>query len=111
MSVEELIGIAIRTCHRLSFIYRGLPRIVNPERLGRSTTGVMRLRAVQVGGESASGRYGGSAPKLFDVDLMSEVTVLDGVFRIPRQYQRGDDAFTHIDIELDPAVTRASGAS
>jgi hypothetical protein len=113
MNTEEAIRTAIRTRHRLAFTYRGLPRIVNPERLGRSTGSVLRLRAVQVGGESASGRYGGSAPKLFDIDLMTDVSVLDGVFRVPRQYRRGDDAFARIDAELldEATITRGSGTS
>jgi hypothetical protein len=107
MNVEETIRAAIVLHRRLSFTYRGRPRIVNPERLGRTAKGTQQMRAVQVGGDSASGRYGGSAPKLFEVDQMVNATVLDAEFRVPRQYRRGDDAFVRIDAELlDDTVDR-----
>ena len=100
MTTQDLIRAAITGHRRLAFTYRNLPRVVNPMRLGLSPRDSWKLRAVQVGGESESGRYGGSAPKLFDVDLMTDVVVLDAEFRIPRQYQPGDDAFVLIDAEL-----------
>jgi WYL domain len=100
MTTRDAVRSAIVGHRRLAFRYRGLPRIVNPVRLGLSGKGSWQLRAVQVGGESDSGRYGGGAPKLFDLELMSDVSVLDAEFRIPRQYEPGDSAFVRIDVEL-----------
>jgi hypothetical protein len=72
---------------------------VNPIRLGRSSRGTSQLRAIQVGGESRSGHFG-NPPKLFDTDEMTDVVVLDAEFRVPTQYERGDDAFVEIAAEL-----------
>ncbi len=102
MNSVDAIREAIRDRRRLAFSYRGRYRIVNPERLGLSGKGTWQLRAIQVGGDSASGRYGSSAPKLFEVEHMHAVAVLDAQFRVPRQYRAGDDAFVRIDTELVP---------
>lgn len=98
-TIADAIAAAIDTRHRLGFNYRGLPRVVNPVRLGRSAQGDWILRAVQVGGESTSGNFGGRAPKLFRVDEMSDVEVMTGEFRIPRQ-AFPDDAFASVTAEL-----------
>ena len=100
-TVTDLIAAAIDTRHRLSFTYRDLPRIVNPLRIGRSEDGEWMLRAVQVGGESASNQFGGRTPKLFLVDDMSEVAVLPGEFEIPRRADP-DDVIVDILAELRP---------
>ncbi len=100
MSTVEVIREAIRGHHRLAFSYRGRPRVVNPQRLGVSRSGAWQLRAIQVGGASASGRYGGDAPKLFDVAQMRAVSLLPAHFPVPRGYRPGDGHFAHIDTEL-----------
>ncbi len=75
---------------------------MNAERLGLSGKGTWQLRAVQVGGDSATSRYGGGAPKLFEVTHMRQVAVLDAQFRVPRQYHPGEDVFVRVDTELVP---------
>lgn len=100
MEKVDVVRTAIVDRRRLSFTYRGRPRIVNPVRIGVSAGGDWLLRAIQVGGESRTGRYGGSAPKLFRVAQMEGVEVLDAEFQIPRQYRRGDTAFVRITSEL-----------
>ena len=40
----------------LSFVYDGLPRVVEPHLVGYSTTGKQLLRAYQVDGQSESGK-------------------------------------------------------
>ncbi len=100
MGTREAIRTAIRARRRLAFSYRGRPRVVNPVRLGVSGRGTWQLRAVQVGGDSASGRYGGSAPKLFDINEIVDVAVLDAQFPMPRRYEPGDASFALIDTEL-----------
>jgi hypothetical protein len=100
MNTRDAVRTAIVARRRLAFSYRGMHRIVNPMRLGQSGKGTWQLRAIQVGGESSTGRFGGGAPKLFEIAQMAEVTVLDAEFRVPRQYQPGDSAFVSIDVEL-----------
>lgn len=62
----------IETCiaHRwlLSFVYDGLPRVVEPHLVGYSTTGKQLLRAYQVDGQSESGRI--PDWRLFEVGKM-----------------------------------------
>ena len=93
------IRLAITERHRLAFSYQGRPRVVNPMRLGLTPHGIWQLRALQVGGDSSSSTYG-RTPKLFTVAEMSDVTILTATFRIPRQYQPGDEAFATIEVEL-----------
>jgi hypothetical protein len=108
-SVRDIVRAAILGHRRLSFTYRGRPRVVNPMRLGRSAKGTWQLRAVQVGGESGKShsdkshsdksQYGG-VPKLFELTEMTDVAVLDVEFRVPPQYERHDAAFVETDVEL-----------
>jgi hypothetical protein len=93
------IRLAITRRHRLAFSYQDLPRVVNPLRLGLTPHGGWQMRALQVGGDSASGTYG-RTPKLFAVAEMSDVTILTAHFRVPRQYEPGDEAFAEIVAEL-----------
>ncbi len=86
-----LIAQAIRQRRHLEFHYKGRPRVVVPMVLGPCARGIWRLRAVQVGGDSASGRFGGDTPKVFDVAEMSGIRLRDTTFRVPRQYRRGDE--------------------
>jgi WYL domain len=102
-SVRDIVRAAILGHRRLSFTYRGRPRVVNPMRLGRSTKGTWQLRAVQVGGESdrshsPPGDRG--VPKLFELTQMTDVVMLDAEFPVPRQYERHDAAFVETDVEL-----------
>ena len=102
-TVTDVLVAAIETRHRLGFTYRGLPRIVNPVRVGQSDSGDWLLRAVQVGGESASNQFGGRTPKLFLVDEMAEVEVLPGEFQFPRRADP-DDVIVAIAAELRPPL-------
>jgi hypothetical protein len=99
MHTRAAIRTAIETHRRLSFRYHNRPRIVIPLRFGLSASGAWQLRAVQVGGGSDSGHFGGP-PKLFDVDQMDGAVVMADEFRVPRQYQRRDVAFIRVDSEL-----------
>lgn len=81
---------AIRNRKLISFVYDGLPRIVQPAAYGsHATTGSMKLRGYQVGGASSSG----SLPqwRLFSVDKMESPSMLDETFSdSPPGYSPGD---------------------
>jgi hypothetical protein len=96
----DVIRRAITERRHLQFRYRGLLRVAVPMVLGVGVKGRWQLRAVQVGGRSASGTVADGTPKLFSVDLMTQLTLLDSTFRTPRTYEPGDRAFTRIDTEL-----------
>ena len=61
----------IRSNHRLSFVYEGLARVVEPYCHGISTTGFEALRAIQIAGASRSGRL--LSGKLWRVGKMQEI--------------------------------------
>jgi len=63
----------IQSHHRLAFVYQGLARVVEPYCHGISTTGFEVLRAIQIAGESRSGRLKASSGKLWLVGKMQEV--------------------------------------
>ncbi|WP_187414334.1 WYL domain-containing protein [Nonomuraea sp. PA05] len=102
--MNERVLIAIRSAvgerRHLEFTYKGLPRTVAPWALGVTSAGQWRMRALQVGGLSASGVAGDGRPRLFDVGSMSAVELLAEQFEIPAEYRRGDRVFAHVDIEL-----------
>lgn len=96
----DIIRESINERKHLQFDYRGLLRIVEPMALGVGHKGDWQLRAQQIGGLSSSGKVDEGSPKLFDVALMSAVTVLDVGFDVTPLYRSRDQAFAHIDTEL-----------
>ncbi|SEP07686.1 hypothetical protein [Aquisalimonas asiatica] len=90
---------AIQNMTKLSFVYHGYPRVVEPHTYGIDTKGHEALRAYQVAGGSESGEYAGW--KLFHAQEMRGLQVLEEGFAGPRQgYKRGDKAFSHIRCQL-----------
>lgn len=78
---------AIRNHRRLRFRYDGGTRVVEPYAYGASETHEL-LRAYQVSGFSRSRESGW---KLFRVEEMTDLAVLDEAFGEPRQgYMRND---------------------
>jgi hypothetical protein len=93
--VQPLICEAIRKRAVLEFEYDGLPRIVVPYCHGMSTAGHELLRAVQIGGASAS--RGFQAGKLWTVAKMRQVSIARETF-LPNdpQYNPNDSAMASI---------------
>lgn len=90
---------AIHNKLKLSFVYDGYPRVVEPHTYGIDTRGHPALRAYQVAGGSESGEYVGW--KLFHAHEMRGLQVLEEGFSGPRGgYKRGDKAFSHIQCQL-----------
>ena len=71
---------AIRRVARLEFTHKGHYRVVEPYCHGISTKGNEVLRAIQVRGSSSEERPGFKGGKLWDVQEMSELRVLDEPF-------------------------------
>jgi len=90
---------AITNKRLLKFYYDGYNRIVEPHTAGIDKKGHEALRAYQVSGGSESGEYVGW--KLFHVDEMQNITVMQDQFDGPRQkYKRNDSGFSHIRCQL-----------
>ncbi len=75
---------AIREQRVVQFYYDGYKRVVEPYCYGVSTAGNDVVRGYQVGGLSKSGRPLGW--RLFRVDEMSGLTVLEATFRASRTF-------------------------
>lgn len=90
---------AINNRQYLEFQYEGYPRKVIPFAYGsHATTHNKVMRGVQVAGGSASGTY--DTPKLWTVDEISNVNILDETFEVPGRYQKGDKGIDPIEAEL-----------
>lgn len=91
---NQVILEAIRGRRRLSFVYNGKARIVEPQRYGIGRKGTELLRAHQI--------RGGTQPEpLFDVEKMGGLAVLDQHFERPGpNYKRNDSAMETIWAQL-----------
>ena len=96
MNIEIENAVAKMKC--LEFMYDCYPRIVEPHCYGISTNGNHVIRAFQIAGSSSSGKLGW---RLFDVDKIQDLIILDEYFKNPRPgYARGDKNMKRIIIEL-----------
>lgn len=95
----SLITDAINSHQYLEFQYEGYPRKVVPFAHGsHATTGNKVMRGLQVAGGSKSGKF--DFPKLWTIDEMSGVRMLDETFEIPERYEKGDKDIRPIVAEL-----------
>lgn len=93
------ISSAIKNLQRLSFVYDGYPRVVEPHTYGIDHNGHRALRAYQVWGGSESGEQVGW--KIFHSSRMQRLTVLPDHFPGARpRYRRNDPAFSTIFAQL-----------
>jgi len=85
---------AIHHRRRIQFNYEPGARIAEPYAYGAGDGGYELLRAYQISGDSFSREEGW---KLFHVDRMSDIVVLDETFDEPRLgYMRNDPSMTMI---------------
>lgn len=98
-NVNEIIA-AIKNHQYLEFQYEGHFRKVVPFAYGgQVTTHNKVMRALQVAGSSSSGKF--DFPKLFDVNKISSLRVLEEAFSgIPVGYEKGDKHINPIECEL-----------
>jgi hypothetical protein len=95
---ESDIYTAVHGRRLLEFVYRGYKRGVEPYAYGVDAGGQPILRAYQVLGKSDSGV---PAWKLFRVEEMTELKLLDDTFEEPKPgYMRNDPSMTKIYCEL-----------
>lgn len=88
---------AIQNKKVIEFNYDGLQRIVEPHTYGVSSAGNDVLSAYQIRGQSNSGLPDW---KLFTVDKISGLIILDETFTAEQGYTRGDSRMTSIYCEI-----------
>jgi predicted DNA-binding transcriptional regulator YafY len=92
--INRIIAQAINDRRRLSFVYNGKKRIIEPQCYGIGTKGTELLRAHQLQG-------GQEREPLFDVSKMTDLVVLDQHFVRPGpNYKRNDSAMKIIFAQL-----------
>jgi hypothetical protein len=90
---------AVRNRNIISFIYKNLPRVVEPHAYGETKDGGERLRAYQIGGQSDSRTV--PCWGLFKIEEMENINVLADTFDGPEAgYNRGDKVMSIIYAEL-----------
>lgn len=86
---------AINSQQTLSFRYDGLPRTVEPHKVGKTTAGNVVLSGYQIGGQSHSN----SVPywRMYKLTKIGGLVVNDERFNGPRpRYKPSDDRMTRI---------------
>jgi hypothetical protein len=97
---SPIICQAIQQRRKLAFYYKGLRRIVAPYCYGFSTADAEILRAIQLGGQSTSRKYG--MGKLWTVSLMSQLELIDETFGPDDpNYNPNDSAMKRIICRID----------
>lgn len=78
VGTHDLLNSAIRARAAISFLYENLLRIVEPHLYGRDRRQKAFLRGFQTSGQSLSG--GLPEWRLFDVDKISQLKIVDAFF-------------------------------
>lgn len=90
---------AINKQHYIEFRYEGHLRKVIPSAHGNQiSTHSKVIRGLQVAGTSASGKF--DFPKLFEVDKVSGLRIVEERFEVPPRYKKGDKHISPIHCEL-----------
>ncbi len=79
---------AIKERKKVSLMYKGVLRIIEPYLVGINTKGNESLRAYQIGGYSSSGNL--PAWRLFLFEDIEDIEVLDDHFEINDKYNHND---------------------
>lgn len=96
--MKNVIVRAIENTKVLIVRYSAGERVVEPHTLGIGTSGNLLLRAFQRAGASQSGFHEGW--KLFKVDELISIDIIDEEFTTRHDYKRGDKAMSIIIKEL-----------
>lgn len=95
--MQDLLILAIKTRHLVTFVYDGLERTVEPHAVGLTGKGKLVCRGYQPDGETNT-QFGW---KLFSADKMIGLSLTSSAFVQPREgYKPGDKAMAAILEEL-----------
>lgn len=89
-----VIGTAIRGGWRLSFLYDGLPRVVDPHLYGVLAGGELAIGGMQVDGERSRGPV--PAWDTFRLAQIEQLQILDVPARVHDAYDPEDPAFEKV---------------
>ncbi len=85
--LPDELRVAIAEKRVVTFLYKGVVRVVHPHRVGISSKGRVLLRAWEVKrGEEATGQW-----KLYTVEAMEDVVLLEDIFEVHPEHRREGD--------------------
>ena len=103
--IYRLIRIAVTTRRAISAVYAGRYRLLCPHRLGRSSSGQLRVLCYQYGGESTSGLEPVGSPanwRCIALEKLRTVTLLeDGVWRTAPNHSRPQTCVVELDVDVE----------
>ena len=103
-NIYQLIWTAIVGKRPIEAVYKGLPRLFCPHRLGRNKHGQIRVLCYQYGGESESGLQPVGSPanwRCIAVEKLSTVELLEGTWRTAPNHSRPASCIADADIDAE----------
>jgi hypothetical protein len=112
--IYQLIWTAIANKSPIEAVYKGLPRLFCPHRLGRNRVGELRVLCYQYGGESESGLEAPGSPanwRCTVLEKFSRVQLRKGAWRTAPNHSRPASCVIDADIDAEdqPAAAPQKG--
>ena len=111
-TVEEmyrLIWTAVANKQPISAIYKNLPRLFCPHRLGRNRLGQQRVLCYQYGGESETGLAPSGSPENWRCvvfEKLRRVEIVSGPWTTAPNHSRQANCVVHADIDAEDQPER-----
>jgi hypothetical protein len=102
--IYQLIWTAIASKRPIEAVYKGLPRLFCPHRLGRNRGGELRVLCYQYGGESESGLEAPGSPanwRCTALDKFSRVKLREDAWRTAPNHSRPASCVIEADIDAE----------
>ena len=102
--IYRLVWAAVATKKPVSAVYKGLPRLFCPHRLGRNRAKQLRVLCYQCGGESESGLAPMGSPENWRcvvLEKLRKVELLDGSWKTAPNHTRPATCVVDADIDVE----------
>jgi len=107
--IYRLVWMAVATKRPISAIYKGLPRLFCPHRLGRNRAEQLRVLCYQYGGESESGLSPMGSPenwRCVALEKLRKVKLLHGSWQTAPNHSRPAHCIVQADIDAEDQPER-----
>ena len=107
--IYRLVWTAVATKQPISAMYKGLPRLFCPHRLGRNRAEQLRVLCYQYGGESESGLAPMGSPenwRCVALEKLRKVELLHGSWQTAPNHSRPASCIVQADIDAEDQPER-----
>ena len=107
--IYRLIWTAVANKHCIGAVYKDIPRLFCPHRLGRNQTGQFRVLCYQYGGDSQSGLQPVGSPanwRCIVIEKLSRVKLLQDRWRTAPNHSRPASCVIDADIDAEDQPER-----